>query len=155
MYMYYYKFLQEVKWRLFNESASKHTHTRRLSPSRRSNHGSTPFLLLTTVPLPSSSDQQVPLTLGKFSKNVKDSLQFTIKFYKLYMLVVCLRKAFVEKMEKVIVNVQIRTDFPKRTSPAFSHLNEWLSLQEVPFVKYSIFINAWLIIFLNFMISHI
>ncbi|KRY32150.1 hypothetical protein T03_14130 [Trichinella britovi] len=30
-------------------------------------------------------------------------------------------------MEKVIVNVQIRTDFPKRTS-AFSHLNEWLSL---------------------------
>ncbi|XP_003378765.1 hypothetical protein Tsp_12167 [Trichinella spiralis] len=49
MYMYYYKFLQEVKWRLFNKSASK-----------------------------------------------------------LYMLVACLRKAFVEKMEKVIVNVQIR-----------------------------------------------
>ncbi|KRX63882.1 hypothetical protein T06_14253 [Trichinella sp. T6] len=109
----------------------KSTHTRRLSPSRRSNHGSTHFLLLTTVPLPSYSDQQVPLTF----------LQFTIKFYKLYMLVVCLRKVFVEKMEKVIVNVQIRTDFPKRTSPAFSHLNEWLSHQEVPFVKYSISIN--------------
>ncbi|KRX33708.1 hypothetical protein T05_15269 [Trichinella murrelli] len=59
-----------------------HAHTRRLSPSQRSNHGSTHFLLLTTVPLPSSSDQQVPLTLEKFSKNVKNSLQFTIKFYK-------------------------------------------------------------------------